>query len=99
MKTLLSYYAHTSASIAARQWEYRRAREEEAVEPLLGDAVTISISLRSVSPGTDTHILPTSLLFIFIIINVAFFQNISAKPIFGASYKIYRLPVSVLDCG
>ena len=94
MKTLLSYYSHTSASIAARHWEYRKDCEGEvvdAVEPLLGDAVTISISPRFLSHGTATHILPTSLLFIFLIINVEFFfQNLSAKPIFGASYEMRR---------
>lgn len=98
MKTLLSYYSHTSASIAARHWDYRKDCEEEVVEPLLGDAVTISISPRFLSHGTATHILSTSLLFIFLIINVAFFfLNLSAKPIFGACYEMHRLPVSVID--
>lgn len=40
---------------------------------LEGDAVTISTSLRFLSHGTVPHILLTSLLFIFLIINVAFF--------------------------
>lgn len=72
-ETLLSYYSHTSVSMAARHWEYRKDCEGEVAEPLLGDAVTISISLRFLSRGTATHIPPTSLLFIFLIINVAFF--------------------------
>lgn len=50
-----------------------KGREGEVVEPLVGDAVTIPISTRSCSHGTATHILPTSLLFIFLIINVVFF--------------------------
>lgn len=73
MKTLLSYYSHTSVSMAARHGEYRKDCEGEVAEPLLGDAVTISISPRFLSHRTTAHILPTSLLFILLIINVAFF--------------------------
>lgn len=99
MKALLSHYRCTSAtSIAARHEEYREDCEGEVVEPLLGDAVAISIPPRFLSQGTATHILLTSLLFIFLIINVAFFQDLSAKPIFGVSCEMRRLPVSVIDC-
>lgn len=51
----------------------REDGEGEVAEPLLGDAVTISISPSLLSHGTATHIPPTSLLFILLIINVAFF--------------------------
>lgn len=92
MKTLLSSY-RASASMAARHGEIVRGGGE-VVELLLGDAATISISLRIISRGTDTHIL----LFASLIINVAFSLNLSAKPIFGASCETRRLAVGVIDC-
>lgn len=43
-------------------------------EALEGDAVTISTSLRFLSHGTVPHVLLTSRLFVFLVINVAFLR-------------------------
>ena len=70
----------------------------EVVEPLLGDAVTISICLRFLSHGLTTHTLPTSILFIFLTNNVVYSMNLSAKPIFCDSSKIHTFQVRLTEC-